>query len=156
MRPLNRTMIVLIMITLVSNSLFAGDGAITPNAKMFSSKFISTVKKFDAEYNKAKVCACQILNLKSNNEQLENVALFSEKINNGDLSADFSVATEILEKEKKQMKSQFYNKVTVVNKLVVPTDCQSLYRQLKVTNDDLKMYELLDADAKSRFENLNK
>ena len=155
MRPLNRTLLVLV-ITLVSHSLFAGDGSITPNAKLFSSKFAATVKKFDAEYNKSKVCACQILNLKSNNEQLENVALFSEKINNGDLSADFTVAIEILEKEKKQMKSQFFNKVTVVNKLVVPTDCQSLFKQLKVTNDNLKMYELLDADAKSRFENLNR
>jgi hypothetical protein len=156
MRPLNRTMLTLVIITLMSNSLFANDGTALPNSKLFSSAFIGIVKKFDAEYNVSKVCACQILKLRSNNEQLENVALFSEKINNGDLSSDFTVASEILEKEKKQMKFHFYKKVTVVTKLVVPTDCKTLYRQLKVQNDDLRMYELLDADVKSRFSNLNR
>ena len=151
-----RTKLLLVIITLVSNSLFANDGSSAPFTKKSSATFLQSVKKFDAEFNVLKVCACQVLKVKSNNENLENVAVFSEKINNGDLSADFAVAKEILEKEKKQMKFFFYNKVTVVNKIVVATDCKTLYRQLKVENDDLKMYEVLDADVKSRFYNLNK
>lgn len=150
----------LAMLILVSFSARANDLGALPKKIVFDSPvFLSIVKTYDVNYNKkmvAKVCACQLLTVKTKDQQISNVAVFSEKINNGDLSADFAVATQVLEKEKKHMKSFFYDKVTVVGKQVVATDCKTFYKQLKVQYDDLKMYELLDADAISRFNNLNK
>ena len=148
------------MLILVSFNSMANDLGALPNKILFDSPlFITSVKTYDNNFDikpVLKVCACQLMTVKSKNQQIENVAVFSEKINNGDLTADFAVATQVLENEKKHMKSFFYEKVKVIGKQVVATDCKTFYRQLKVQYDDLKMYELLDADAISRFNNLNK
>jgi hypothetical protein len=119
---------------------------------------MSNIKNYDAVYNKkavSKVCACEILAVKSNRQAIENIAVFSEKTNNGDLSADFAVAKEVLEQEKKHMKFFFYQKMKVIQKIVTTGDCKTVFKQLQVQNTDLKMYELLDADAISKFNNLN-
>jgi hypothetical protein len=152
--------IMLAMLLLVSLAGNANDlGALPHKLRFHSPDFLETIVSYDREYNKklvTKVCACQLLTVKNKNREIDNVAVFSEKINNGDLSADFEVAVKVLEQEKKHMKSFFYDKVTVIGKQVVATDCKTFYRQLKVQYTDLKMYELLDADAISRFNNLNK
>jgi hypothetical protein len=152
--------IMLVMLILISFNSLANDLGALPKKNLFSSpEFVTSLKTYDNVYDikpVLKVCACQLLTVKSKNQQIENVAVFSEKVNNGDLTADFAVATDVLEKEKKQMKMFFYETVKVVGKQVVATDCKTFYKQLKVRYDDLKMYELLDADAISRFNNLNK
>ena len=151
--------IMLVMLILVTSSTQANEFGALPGKLVFNAPlFVTSVKTYDNNYNNklvTKVCACQLLTVTSKDRQIENVALFSEKINNGDVSADFAVATEVLEKEKKHMKSYFYEKIKVVGKQVVATDCKTFYKQLKVQYNDLKMYELLDADAISRFNNLN-
>jgi hypothetical protein len=150
----------LAMLMLVATAGNANDlGALPHQLRFDSPEFLTTVLSYDREYNKevvTKVCACQLLTVKNKNREVDNVALFSEKINNGDLSADFDVAVKVLEQEKKHMKSFFYEKVTVIGRQLVATDCKTFYNQLKVQYTDLKMYELLDADAISRFNNLNK
>jgi hypothetical protein len=150
----------LAMLMLVATAGNANDlGALPHQLRFDSREFLNTVLSYDREYNKelvTKVCACQLLTVKNKNREVDNVALFSEKINNGDLSADFDVAVKVLEQEKKHMKSFFYEKVTVIGRQLVATDCKTFYNQLKVQYTDLKMYELLDADAISRFNNLNK
>ena len=152
--------IMLAMLLLVSFHSLANDlGALPKKILFYSPVFVTNLKTYDTNYDikpEMKVCACQLLTVKSNNQQTENVAVFAEKVNNGDLTADFAIAIEVLEKEKKHMKMFFYETVKVVGKQVVATDCKTFYKQLKVRYDDLKMYELLDADAISRFNNLNK
>ena len=126
----------------------------SPQSTPFSPNFANSIKEFDARFaekNVAKVCACQLMNLRSRNDQLENVAIFAEKTNYGDQKRDFSIVKDVLEKEKKHMKSFFYNKIEVLNKMVVATDCKTLYRQLQTTNNDVKLYQVLDADAKSKL-----
>ena len=152
--------IMLAMLILVSFTSLANDLGALPIKIVFDSPvFVTSLKTYDINFDAKpvlKVCACQLLTVKSKNQQIENVAVFSEKINNGDLTADFAVAIQVLEKEKKHMKMFFYETVKLVGKQVVATDCKTFYKQLKVKYDDLKMYELLDADAISRFNNLNK
>ncbi|RYY20785.1 MAG: hypothetical protein EOO04_19385 [Chitinophagaceae bacterium] len=167
--------IMLAMLILASLNSLGNDLGGLPKKMIFDSRFfftslksydtnyainygVSAGVKYDVEFNKKpvlKVCACQLLTVKSKNQVIENVAVFSEKINNGNLTADFAIATQVLEKEKKHMKSFFYETVKVIGRQVVATDCKTFYKQLKVQYDDLVMYELLDADAISRFNNLN-
>lgn len=97
----------------------------------------------------AKVCACQILNLHSNNRHLENAVVFAEKtIQEG--QADLAIAKIRLEKEKKQLKLLFYDRVNVVAETTAATDCNTLYLQLKKKIANLLMYEVLNADVAVR------
>lgn len=148
-----------VVLLLTSLTTQAKDLGGLPGKLNFSSTaFITSLATYESNYEKIpvlKVCACQLLTIRSKNQREENVVVFSEKINNGDLAADFAVATQVLEKEKKHMQLFFYEKVKVVDRKVLATDCKTFYKQLKLQNEDLRMYELLDADAISRFNNLN-
>jgi hypothetical protein len=153
----NRILLAMLLLTTFTSQAY-DFGALPHEIRFNSSAFITSLVSYDKQFNKelvTKVCACQLLTIKTKNQQTDNVAVFSEKINNGDLRADFAVAVEVLEKEKKHMKAFFYDKVTVIGKQVVATDCKTFYKQLKVQFADLQMYELLDADAISRFNNFN-
>ena len=148
------------MFLLIAFTSNANDLIVLPKKIVFTSaEFTNSVIAFDkvnTDKNVNKVCACQLMVVKSGKDETSNVAVFSEKISYGDLSADFAIASQVLEDEKKHMKSFFYNKVKVVAKEVVATDCRTMYNQMKVTYQDLKMFELLDADAITRFKNLNR
>lgn len=147
------------MLLLIACTSTANDFIALPKKVIFSSAgFVGSVIAFDKlnpEKNVKKVCACQLMVVKAGKDELSNIAVFSEKVTYGDLSADFAVATQVLEDERKHMKSFFYNKVKVIAKEVVATDCRTMYNQLKVTYQDLRLFELLDADAISRFKSLN-
>jgi hypothetical protein len=149
-----------VLLLFVASNFKANDLEALPSKIQFNHRnFAAILVDFDKltnDKNVTKVCACQLLSVNSGNREVSNVAVFSEKINNGDLSADFAVATEVLENERKHMKSFFYDKVKIIAKQVVATDCRTMYNQLKVQYDDLKMYEVLDADAISRFKQFNK
>ena len=92
-----------------------------------------------------KVCACQILNLRSNNHDVLNAVVFAEKTNN-EGNADFAKAKIRLEKEKRMLLSLFYNKIEVISRTTAATDCNTLYKKLKKMQEDLLMYEMLNAD----------
>jgi hypothetical protein len=94
----------------------------------------------------AKVCVCEIMELKSNNYQFQNVAVLSEKTNNGDLTADYKSASKLLSKERKHMKDFFFDVIKVTEKFTAATDCVSLYLMLRRDAVDLKLYDILDAD----------
>jgi hypothetical protein len=40
----------------------------------------------------------------------------------------------------------FFNKIEVIAKTTAATDCNTLFMQLKKKQDDLLLYEVLDAD----------
>ena len=95
----------------------------------------------------AKICACQLLDVKSNNEDFQNLVVFAEKTNNGDLTNEQKATLQVIQKEKKNLKA-FYSKITVTREIIVTTDCATLYKQLKGAYDNLKVFETLDADVR--------
>ncbi|MBC7827805.1 MAG: hypothetical protein H7122_08670 [Chitinophagaceae bacterium] len=144
MKPLNRRIIlpVLLLCTLASTA--------TPKTAIpFFNSFtlINSIKNAPVEKNNAKICACQMMDVKSNNEDLKNLVVFAEKTNNGDLSNEYQAAMQVLHKEKKNLKT-FYSTITVKREILVTTDCASLYKQLKGTYENLKVLETLDADIR--------
>ena len=134
---------------LVFNAAFAGSG--NPSKIAFPKSFTTVLKekKFLFEPETAKVCACQILRVASNNENETLVALFAQGTNNGDLFANFATVASILEKEKKHMKAMFYTKIELAGNITAATPCSKLYKNIQVKYSNIKMYDVLDADALS-------
>lgn len=144
MKPLNRR-ILLPMLLLCTLATSATPKAVIPffNASML----INSIKNAPVEKSSAKICACQLLDVKSTNEDLQNLVIFAEKTNNGDLSNEQQATLQVLQQERKSMKA-FFAKVTVKREIIVKTDCATLYRQLKGSYDNLKVFETLDADIR--------
>jgi hypothetical protein len=97
-----------------------------------------------------KVCSCQILNLKSNNYQQHDIAVFAERSSRGHYSNDLLLANRTIEKEKKHIKQLFFDHLQVVDRYAENTDCKSLYLRLKQVNGSLAIYDILDADQSRR------
>ena len=57
--------------------------------------------------------------------------------------------------EKKQMKDRFYDVVKTSKKVSAATDCKSLITVLKASYDDLKVYDIIDADVRSQVKKGN-
>ena len=106
-----KLIITLTIAVVLFNTSFAGSG--TPSAVIFPKTLTTTLKENKAlfEAESAKVCACQILRVVSNNESEKFIAVFAQGTNNGDLTANFASATSVLEKEKKHMKDFFFTKI---------------------------------------------
>lgn len=96
-----------------------------------------------------RICVCEIMELQNNNAEFTDVAVFAEKINTGDMGKGYKTAEREIAKEKKQMKAMFFDEVKVNTKIAVATDCLSLYMKLRQNTNGLKMYDILDADARS-------
>jgi len=150
-----RTLSVSICTIFLAFQVFAGGASLKPYSSL-SKHFFHTVIKVDSNLSKtiiptksgAKFCSCQIMNLESANYAHNNVAVFAEKTNDGNLSANAKVTKAAIEKEKKQLKQLFYDKMKVVNHIEESTDCHSLYVKLKGADRSLVMYDVLDADIK--------
>ncbi|HVY73758.1 MAG TPA: hypothetical protein VG890_02950 [Puia sp.] len=165
MSPLIRTLLALPFLSLSFAACFAGTGTVKP-VQNTSRTFISQVRTLDsalstslavltddrtaensdaATAHSGRICSCQILNLQSSNYDHRHVALFAEKTNHGS-SADYAVAKKRLDREKKNLRRQFYDKVEVVSEISGVGSCQSLYVRLKGSDEHLQMYEVLNAD----------
>ncbi|HXB45754.1 MAG TPA: hypothetical protein VNV85_16920 [Puia sp.] len=144
-------------LAIMCHSTFASTG--NPAMRTFSKTFIALLKQFNPSLNSprsaAKVCACQILRVESNNEQQQYIAIFAQQTNTGHLSSDFGVAASILQREKKHLQNLFFTRVKVKENLNAESECSLLYRNIKGKYDNLKMYGILDADALSQVKNLN-
>lgn len=142
-----QTCFLLIVCIAIINTSLANDGRKTPS--LFTTpRFMASVKKVDsiiAVNAPAKVCACQILNLRSNNHHVKNAVVFAEKTNS-DGQDDLVKAKERLEREKRLMRILFFTKIEVIARTTAETDCNSLFIQLKKKQDDLLLYEVLNAD----------
>lgn len=143
-----RTCLLLPACIAIVNGSLANDGHVSPSP-LKTSRFMASVKVFDA-MNKvtasAKVCVCQILNLRSTNHHVKNAVVFAEKTNM-DGADDLAQAKLRLEKEKRLLRVLFYSKIQVVAKTTAATDCNTLFKQLKKKQDNLLLYEMLDADV---------
>jgi len=150
MNTFMQTCLLLLTGIAISNTLLANDGHKKPSI-FTTQRFITTLTKFDSviavkSTATAKVCACQILNLRSNNHDVKNAVVFVEKTNK-EGNADFAKAKTRLEKEKRMLLALFYNKIEVIGRTTAATDCNTLYRKLKKAQDNLLMYEVLNADV---------
>ncbi len=150
MNTFMQTCLLLLTGMAISSTLLANDGHKTPTI-FTSPHFIASLKRIDSVIAvtntvTAKVCACQILNLRSNNHDVKNAVVFVEKTNS-EGNADLAKAKTRLEKEKRMLLLLFYNKIEVIARTTAATDCSTLYRKLKKTWDNLLMYEVLNADV---------
>jgi len=145
----------IIAIAAISNIAFAGSG--NPSKVIFPKSFSFALKESAPlfEQRKAKVCACQILRVESNNEEQNFIAVFAQATNTGDLSFNFASANTVLEKEKKHLKSFFYTKIKTAENVTAATECSAMYKNIQVKYANVKMYDVLDADALAN-RNLNK
>jgi ActR/RegA family two-component response regulator len=151
MNPFIKTCFLVIAYFAISITTHANDGTITP-AAFTTTRFIASVTSFDSIITAnatAKVCACQILNMQSNNHNVKNAVVFAEKtISEG--STDLEKAMTRLEKEKRILRSLFYNKIQVIAKTTAETDCNTLFLQMKKKQANLLLYEVLNADIMVR------
>jgi hypothetical protein len=144
MKPLNRRIFlpVLLLSALATNA--------TPKSAIpfFNAAIlIHSIKTAPVEKNNAKICACQLMDVKSTNEDLQNLAVFAEKTNYGDVENEQQATLQVLKSEKKNMKA-FYSKVTVTREIIVTMDCASLKKKLKGAYENLTVFETLDADVR--------
>lgn len=98
--------------------------------------------------NTNSVCVCEIVELKNNNAQFSDVAIFAEKTNNGNLGREYKMAEQKISKEKKQMRSMFFEKVKTQTKIAATSNCVGLYLQLKGRYPGLKLYDILNGDIR--------
>ena len=146
MNPFYKTCFLAIVCITINSTTQANDGHRTPSS--FTHHFIASVKTFDSIITmnaSAKVCACQILNMRSNNHHVKNAVVFAEKTNSEGAN-DLEKAKLRLEKEKRILRILFYNKIEVISKTTAATDCNTLFEQLKKKQDNLLLYEVLNAD----------
>lgn len=147
MKKFTQTCFLLIVCIAISITTLANDGRNAPSL-FTTARFMASVKRVDsiiAVNTTAKVCACQILNLRSNNHHVKNAVVFAEKTNKE--GADDLVKAKIrLEKEKRLMRILFFPKIEVIASTTSATDCNTLFIQLKKKQDDLLLYEVLNAD----------
>lgn len=147
MKHFTQTCFLLIACIVISNASFANDGRHAPSL-FTTARFMASVKRVDSINTvnaTAKVCACQILNLRSNNHHVKNAVVFAEKTNK-DGNDDLVKAKMRLEKEKRLMRILFFPKIEVLASTSSATDCNTLFMQLKKQQDDLLLYEVLNAD----------
>ena len=137
----------------IGNNLFANPGQ--PVAAIFSKTFLASLKNYEQSLatseSSAKICSCQILRVESNNEPEKLIAVFAQGTNTGDLSVAYAAATAVLQKEKKHLQGFFYSKVKTQENVNAASPCSLLYKNIKVKYDDVKMYDVLDADALSKI-----
>src|SRR5688572_17262134 len=103
-----KTCFLVIACIAISNTTLANDGHIRPST-FTTARFIPSVKTFDSIITAnaaAKVCACQILNMRSNNHHVKNAVVFSEKTNS-EGAIDLTKAKIRLEKEKRLLRVLF-------------------------------------------------
>ena len=148
--------IILIMAALTAK---ANDEAVQPeqfNLTVFIKASVSVLDgnaaKTEAFINRLKnresssICVCEILELQNNNSKFNNVAIFAEKTNKGDIGNGYKIAERLIAREKKQMRSIYFDEVKINTKVAVASNCLSLYMKLRSTAPGLKLYDILDAD----------
>jgi hypothetical protein len=83
MKNFTQTCSLLIVYIAISITTLANDER-NPPSPFITARFMASVKRVDsiiAVNTTAKVCACQILNLRSNNHYVNNAVVFAEKTN---------------------------------------------------------------------------
>jgi hypothetical protein len=162
MHPLIRFAAFLVFLSLAAVSVLAGSNSSRPvSTRVFqqgqinrldhflrnSASILSLEKKPISGSEKSssstgRICSCQILNLESSNYEHRFVVLLAEKTN----GESFKEARNRIQKEKKNMKKLFYDKVKLVAEMQGLGTCKSMYFRLHAADSKLQLYEILNAD----------
>ncbi|HTN06399.1 hypothetical protein [Agriterribacter sp.] len=150
-----------IMMAVATLPAKANDGTVRPGQFNLSVFIKASVQVFNGNTAKVEaflknlrnkaagtVCVCEIMELRNNNMQISNVAVFAEKTNKGNIGNEYKMAERIINRERKQMKLVHFDAVKTNTRIAVTTNCLSLYMKLKEATPELKLYDILDADAK--------
>lgn len=105
--------------------------------------------KLEQKESADRICICEIMELRNNNIRVSDIAVFAERTNYGDLGRDYKIAERLIKKEKKQMKSAFFDHIKVSTRIAVATDCLSLYMKLQQETSGLQLYDILDAGVRA-------
>ncbi|HVM88427.1 MAG TPA: hypothetical protein VMT76_09570 [Puia sp.] len=146
-----RKYLFIIVLFCCNNILFATTQAVLPHKISFSGLLAISRKPDTAAHpirKSIKICSCQILILQTNIRRQKNFALLAERTNNKSFNSDISYANRVIEKEKRHMKSYFYDKLEVVDSFSDAIDCRSMYKRLKNKNKTIFLYDILDADIR--------
>jgi hypothetical protein len=156
MRSLIRPSILVLLLLTCSVCVFAGGGILKPArsrsvnlyrwARQLDSLLASSVRE-PARNSGTRICSCQVLNLESSNYHHQHIAVLAERTNDG-TSRGYRVAGERIEKEKKLLKTMFYDKVKLVHRVVGNTSCSELFVRLKMADHSLQLYDILNADIR--------
>ena len=164
MRPLIRFSNTFLLLCVASLNIFAGSGSAKPvqvfliqmnqiqkldellskSRTILTDNNSSTVSPATAE-STGRICSCEILDMESLNYHHQHVVLLAEKTNHGG-AADYNQAKRRLQKEKKQLKRLFYDKIKLVSAFQGTGTCKSMYVKLKSADSHLQLYEILNAD----------
>lgn len=150
-----------ILFTMTAFCAEANGGAVQPenfNLTAFVKASVNVLGENDAKIEafldklkkkgSTSICVCEILELQNNNSRFTNVAIFAEKTNKGNIGSGYKAAERIIAREKKQMRSIYFDAVKINTRMAVASNCLSLYMKLKAQAPALKLYDILDADRK--------
>ncbi|HRO45510.1 hypothetical protein [Agriterribacter sp.] len=150
-----------IIMTVTTLSANAGNGTVQPKQFNLNAFIRASVQVFNGNAVKAEtfpeqlksktantVCVCEIMQLRNNNVQISNVAVFAEKTNKGNMGDGYKMAERMISRERKQMKQVYFDAVKTNARMAVATNCLTLYMKLKETTPELKLYDILDANSK--------
>jgi hypothetical protein len=73
--------------------------------------------------------------------------LLAEKKNDGSRTA-YAIAKNRIQKEKKHLKKMFYDKIEVVSEMQGMGSCKEMFYRLRTADENLRLYEILNADIK--------
>ncbi len=133
----------------LSNISFAEKVESMPHRFLHAQLIRNIIEKDSASRKpNIKICSCQILALQSGYVRQKNFALFAERTQKKGFQYDISYANRAIEREKRHMKSMFYDKLEVIGTISDDTDCKSMFRRLKTKNKSLYLYDILDADIR--------
>ena len=121
-------------------------GAGNPRPVRFPARFRPDSFAFTDPY-RAKVCACQLLQVSSNNQPYTFIAVFAEAANTGNSSLVLNGADLILEKEKKHLRNFFFSSVRTAAKMTAILGCEAMTAQVREKYESVTIYSVLDADA---------
>jgi hypothetical protein len=155
MSPFIRIVFMLFCLSLIVANSLAGTGTVKPLQRrpaafrasvrgldsLLSAAPVSSGDRASLPASGARICSCQILDLSSANYDHRHVALFAEGAGS---STGFSAARKRINREKKQLRRMFYNKVELVEEHTATGSCRALYARLKSRDRKLRVYEVLD------------
>jgi hypothetical protein len=94
-----------------------------------------------------KLCSCQLVELQSQGYTKQRVGIFAERNQTNGKVKGYRLMDEMIRKEKVYLQKGFVDDVKVLNKYKSPTDCMTLYHQLRQQNSNFRMYDILHVDV---------
>jgi hypothetical protein len=103
-----------------------------------------------SSYTDNKICVCQLFNVKEDKtDKLANqlVGFFAEKNLDGKAKYAYRLLDEYIRREKIYYEIVFVKSAAFKERIFAPMDCISLYKKLKLQNDRLRLYNIIEVDA---------